>query len=466
MIKNIKGFFYFSFMKNIFLFVSLLLFSYNLFAQVPHLTGNVHISMNTGQISCDFVLSKIPNLGKDYQILLNKGFNIKSIKDSTNITLEYDGFYNGKMKGEGLVYVPQVKDSTLVNPKKLHITYTGAFPIYKDTLNFIDFKGLIAFNGKTLRAADQSKWYPVIYDVKADKLIEQLTYNITITCDHAETIFVNGDLPKPGPKAIFKSDIPIAPLLFIGNYKTQQTKNAIFLNTNMNKKQLEIFEENIAEIKGYYQKILGIKYDKKNIFIEHQQVEKYNKGRSWGFVTFPVIAFAGLDLGSLVDEKNNRLKDTADYPFIAHEIAHYYFGNVLQPNSKLMWFFLESTAEYLSVKASEAKFGKEFSANYYAKTTKALKNYKAIPLSTIQDMSKINSTYRYNYGPLLLKGLEQVVGEQKTINFLISCLESKNELTDYDFFKRNALKSGITESEWTNYEKDYILSENVTSLIK
>jgi len=161
-------------MKRLNLFLCWVVFATSVCAQSPHIAGKVEIVMSTGQITCDLIVSNIPDLGKDYQILLNKGFNIKAIKNRDNATLAYDGFYNGKMKGEGISYIPLWKDSTLSNPKQLHITYTGAFPIYKDTLNFIDFKGLIAFNGKTLRAADQSKWYPIIYDVKKDQLIEQI----------------------------------------------------------------------------------------------------------------------------------------------------------------------------------------------------------------------------------------------------------------------------------------------------
>lgn len=452
--------------RHILFSLLLIIASFTAWAQVPHLSGKVEIKMTTGQITCDFVLSNIPNLGKDYQILLNKGFNIKAIKDASGKTLRYDGFYNGKMKGEGLAYTPKIKDSVLLNPQQLQLSYTGAFPIYGDSFNFIDFKGLIAFNGVTLRATDQSKWYPVIYDVKNDRLIEQPTYDITVSTSVGSTIFVNGDLPKPGPVARFTSKIPVAPMLFIGKYAVQQTPSAMFLNTNMNKKQLEVFEQNIAEMKKYYHKVLDIPYHTKNVFIEHSPIEQFNNGRSWGFVTFPTIAFAGIRMGQMIDEKKGKLKDSTDYPFIAHEIAHYYFGNVLQPNSTLMWFFLESTAEYLSVKASEEKFGKIFGDQYFKQATQNLKNYKAIPLATIKDMNQVDGNYRYKYGPLLLRGLEQMIGEKRTFNFLKTCLAANKELTDYAYFKRNALKSGISEQEWASYEKDYLLTENVTALIR
>jgi len=453
-------------MKKILTLLILVSASFLLKAQGPHLSGKVEVVMATGQITCDFVLSNIPDMGKDYQILLNKGFNVKAIKDSLNNTISYDGFYNGKMRGEGLTYIPQNGNDVLQNPKKLHISYTGAFPIYTDTLNFVDFKGLIAFNGKTLRATDQSKWYPIIYDIKNDRQIEQMTFDIEVTSKDSKTIFVNGDLPKTGPVARFKSAIAVAPLLFAGDYGIQKTNNALFLNTAMSDKQLAVFEENIAEIKAYYSKSLKIPYDTKNVFIEHSPVEKFNKGRSWGFVSFPVIAFAGLKLGDMVDEEHSKLKDSTNYPFIAHEIGHYYFGNVLQPNATLFWFFLESTAEYLSVKAAEEKFGKPFAAKYFQSRAKQLKDFKAIPLNQIKDMNSISGTYRYTYGPFLLRGLEQMIGEKRMFKFLNTCLTTKNELTDYDFFKRNALKSGISKTEWDTYEKDYILAENAVSLIK
>ncbi|MGE6220603.1 M1 family aminopeptidase [Nubsella zeaxanthinifaciens] len=452
--------------KKLVLAVLPILFSYFVVAQNPHLSGTVNVDLQTGQITCDFNLTNIPDLGKEYQILLNKGFNIKHLKNAKGEMIAYDGFYNGKMRGEGLTYLPKNEDKVIENPKQLEINYTGAFPIYANEYNFTDFKGLIAFNGKTLRAAEQSKWYPIIYDVKKDQLLEQVTYEITIKCSNAAQIFVNGDQPKPGPEAKFKSDVAIAPLLFIGNYKVQQTSNALFLNTDMNKAQLAVFEMEIAEMKAYYQKKLGIPYHTKNVIIEHTAVEKFNKGRIWGFATYPTIAIAGGNLAETVDEVNKKFKDSTDYPFYAHEVAHYYFGNVLQPNSTLFWFFLESTAEYLSVKATEAKFGKIYSNAYFKNACLNLKNFKVVPLNKITEINQIGGTYRYNYGPLILRGLEQMIGEKRTFEFLKACLKAKSKTTDYAFFKDQALLSGITEAEWIAFEKQFIESENVTDLIK
>jgi hypothetical protein len=453
-------------MFKLFLPLYFIFLSFSLKAQTPHLSGKAIVDMQTGQITCDFIISNIPDLGKDYQLLLNKGFNIKHLKNAVGEVIKYDGYYNGKMRGEGLVYTPSDKNAVLQNPKQLSISYTGAFPIYKGEFNFTDFKGLIAFNGTTLRASEQSKWYPIIYDVKNDQQLEQVTYDISVESKDAQQIFVNGDLPKAGPLASFKSTVPLAPMLFIGNYNVQQTANALFLNTNMNKAQLAIFEAEIAEMKAYYHKVLGIPYDTKNVFIEHTAIEKFNEGRIWGFASYPTIAIAGGKLGETIDQTNKKFKDSTDYPFYAHEVGHYYFGNVLQPNSTLFWFFLESTAEYLSIKASEAKFGKSYGNAYFKNATANLKNFKATPLNKVTEINQVNGTYRYSYGPLILRGLEQIVGEKRMFNFLKQCLSTKGKPTDYAFFKEQALKSGIGNTEWNNFEKQFIESENVTALIK
>jgi len=439
---------------------------FSLKAQTPHLSGKALVDMQTGQITCEFTISNIPNLGKDYQLLLNKGFNIKHLKNENGDIIKYGGYYNGKMRGEGLVYTPMNNNEILENPKQLSISYTGAFPIYDGEYNFTDFKGLIAFNGNTLRASEQSKWYPIIYDIKNDQQLEQVTFDITVESKNAQQIFVNGDLPKAGPSANFKSTVPLAPMLFIGNYNVQQTSNALFLNTNMNKAQLAVFEAEIAEIKAYYKKVLSIPYDTKNVFIEHTAIEKFNKGRTWGFASYPTIAIAGGNLGETVDEANKKFKDSTDYPFYAHEIGHYYFGNVLQPNSTLFWFFLESTAEYLSIKASEAKFGKIYGDTYFKNATSNLKNFKAVPLNKVKEINQVNGTYRYSYGPLLWRGLEQTIGEKRTFDCLKQCLNTKGKPTDYAFFKEQALKSGVSNKEWTLFEQQFINSENVTALIK
>ncbi|MDQ8004021.1 MAG: hypothetical protein REI64_04410 [Pedobacter sp.] len=104
-------------MFKLFLPLYFVFFTFSLQAQVPHLSGKAVVDMQTGQITCDFTISNIPDLGKDYQLLLNKGFNIKHLKNAVGEVIKYDGFYNGKMRGEGLVYTPSEKKCGIRKPE-------------------------------------------------------------------------------------------------------------------------------------------------------------------------------------------------------------------------------------------------------------------------------------------------------------------------------------------------------------
>jgi hypothetical protein len=92
------------------------------------------------------------------------GLNVEAVTDAEERALVFGGFYGGRMIGEGLLY-------TVVEPpeeiESLCVRYTGAYPVYRvdeGEGSTHDFKGVIAFNGRTLRATEQSKWYPVLYD--------------------------------------------------------------------------------------------------------------------------------------------------------------------------------------------------------------------------------------------------------------------------------------------------------------
>jgi len=48
----------------------------NIFSQIPHLSGDISISIKKGTITCDLSLSNIPSI-KDYTIWLNTGLNVQ-----------------------------------------------------------------------------------------------------------------------------------------------------------------------------------------------------------------------------------------------------------------------------------------------------------------------------------------------------------------------------------------------------
>jgi len=423
---------------------------------VPHLSGNVKITMSEGLIQCNFNLSNLPNLGKQYKLLLYRGFNIKLLKNDTGRVLRYNGFYDDKLHGEAAAYLPNINNDTLKLPERLSISYIGAFPVYSDTLNSYDFKGLIAFNGKTLRAAEQSKWYPIIYDVKNDKEILDVTYDINVQCNDCKTIYVNGAQAQSGPTAKFKSDAPRQLLLFTGDYSVQSLSNSTFLNANLTNDEAQVFNRNINTISEFYKAYLKVPYGEKITFLQHKAVEPYGPKRSWGFVTIPTIAVAGKTFKSQVNTQTGLFTDTSNYHFYAHEMGHYYFGQLLQPNSTLRWFFLESMAEFLSIKATEAKYGAIATKRYIDERKSFMGDWKIKPLSQISNPEEIGEGYRYDYAPLILLAMEKRFGIKAVQVFCQKSLQNAGNPTDYNFFLSMVNKAGINSDDWRLFENQVI----------
>ena len=424
--------------------------------------GEVTLSMTTGQITGNFYLSNLPRLGKKYAILLNKGLNIYFIKDSTNHLLNYAHDYL-KLNYEAIEYWLANKNDTVALPFKLNISYTLAFPIYTDTLNTFDDMGVIALNGKTFRATNQSKWYPVIYDTEQDKIYDEVTYQIKVNCPECKSIYINGSEPAQAHTAIFTSAKPRHLLLFAGNYNIQKFKNTTFLNAELSEKQAVVFDQVIASIRQFYTDKLQIPLNEKITFLKHQAIEPFNAGRSWGFVNFPTFAVAGVGFKEQVDDR--RLKDKGTYAFYAHELGHYYFGTLLHANAELRWFFQETTSEYLSIKAAESFYGKSFTKAYIQEKAKLLQNKQITPLNKIKSADEIKEFYRYSYAPLLLIGLEKIIGPDRTFRVLSQFISNNGQKTNYSFFKACALQAGVRPEEWQQFEDNFIRIENCPEII-
>lgn len=425
----------------------------------PKISGTVTINMKDGFIKADLKLDNLPALDTGFRILLNRGFNMKYFRDSTGVMR-----YNDNAKDEYLSYRIHNGKNYLPLNKTLNVSYSGAFPVYTDTLNFYDYKGVIALNGKTLRASEQSKWYPVIYDTKNDREIDAYTYDIKIDCQDCKTIYLNGTEAQAGPVAKFTNNSAFSLLLFAGNYERQNFSSSEFLNAEMSTTVAEAFDKEIGAIKKFYETKLKTPYQQKITFVQHKAIEPYGPNKSWGFVTFPSIAVAGGKFNSEIDLKTKKFNHIYKYSFYAHELGHYYFGNLVTPNSTLRWFFLESIPEYLAIKATANQYGKDSANLYINNAKKILAEKKIVPLAQITKSEQVDEQYRYSYGPMLFLALEKRIGEAKVYNLFNTILKHKDAKTDYAFLTSSALESGVSKKEWKAFE-DQILSLTEAKLI-
>jgi len=441
---------------------NLFVLSFNiLFAQ--SIKGTVEVDMKDGIFNCSFQLDNIPQ-SKNYKILLNKGMNIKYFKDSNRNIMVYDGHYDGKTKGEAIEYsLVDNEGKTLKMPSSFQIDYKGAFPIYFDNAEDygpFDYKGIIAFNGKTLRAADQSKWYPVLYDEDNDRLIDKYPYDITIKVTNSENniIFINGNVPQKGLEHHFVSDKPSSLFIFIGNYDFVSQSAGYLLNLDTDKKTAANIFKNIEAVKEKLANNLNSKFTDKIYIINHKAVNRRKPGSSWAFNDYPSIAFTDLNPAKMLNEKGQF--ESWYTKFLGHELAHNYFGtNML--SGKLSWFWLESFAEYLSFNVTEDFGFKEFLKETLLAGAKNVEDQDFIPLSEVTEVSQINESYRYILAPLMLKCFENAFGREKTNLVLQSLLEyAKRETLTLELFDKAVIASGIKGMDYQKFKQTYIESKN------
>ncbi|MGB5819382.1 MAG: M1 family aminopeptidase [Saonia sp.] len=442
------------------IFACILITSNTISAQI-HIKGNVEIDMTSGLFNCDFNLTNIPEL-KDYCILLNKGMNIKYFKDSKNELIDYSGHYNGKMQGEAIAYTFKNDSATHILPE-FNITYKGAFPVYENDFNRFDHKGIIAFNNETVRATEQAKWYPVIYDATNDKLLHSYTYDLTIRIKGGNSIFINGTAPKKEKTSHFISKKAYPLFLFVGNYDFIENKGNYIINTSVSKETSEQVFKNIESIKSNLSKNLDLKFTDHIYLINHKAINKRKKGSSWGFNTYPTFAFTGLNFDKILDDKGNFSNDI--YRYFGHEFGHNYFGNNVT-SGKLSWFWLESFAEYLSYNVAEDLCGKEFLKQVLTGQLENIKEDSFIPLHKIEHKNEIGEKYRYILAPLMLKCFEDRFGRNKMNLIIKSLLEfAENETLTLQHWKESAMKNGILKVEFEEFEMEFIKSEKFSQNI-
>lgn len=445
-----------------------------LIAQIPHLTGEVKISILNGTIEGDLEYSNLPKL-KNYSIWLNTGLNLRYFRDGED-KFNYGNikYYDEEKSSEAFqYYFPDKDNKDRFLPEKFKINYVGKFPVISDTLkasNRGDWKGNIAFNGKSIRASEQTAWYPILYDIENDVELNKVTYDIKINCIDCESIYLNGSSPIKGKTANFKSDKPISMMLFAGIFDFTKNNHTYFINTELNSEQEKVLGSWTDKIVNFYENKFKIPYENSVTYLYTTPISKKN---AWMFVTYPTIVIIGQEkynVKSYFAPNTNKLKDNSNIEYFAHELGHYYFGTVIVPNSELRWVFLEGLTEYLALQTVKEVLGEE---SYHKKIDAYLKgtiDYIPKSMATIKN-SEIDETYRYYYVPLLVTALEKEIGKERVWNWLRTVLKSEKSVkTDYEYFKTSLVKSGIKEIEFKNFEEKYILSEqakeNVNKIVK
>ncbi|GHE77420.1 hypothetical protein [Thalassotalea profundi] len=415
-----------------------LLFSVPTFSvELPiKLTGTIDISVINGTIDANFQLDNIPKL-KNYLIFLNSGFNIqyfRNQKDTANYP--FDKTYNTNYSYESFGYY--LPDNTVKGkflPSTMQFKYTGKFPVINNMNKASesgDWKGNIAFNGKTIRTDGfQTAWYPILYDIELDKRYDEVTYNIEVTCLDCKSIYVNGSKPISASHGIFKRDNPVSLILFAGDYNIGQQNGSYYLNSGLSANQMSELGKITSSYEQYYQEKLSLPYGESVVYIHTTPISKKN---SWLFVSYPAIVTINHDeggLSNLFDESESSWFK----PFIAHELAHYYFGTYRDFNSELGDMFSESFAEYLSLKLTKKLINEKVYLETINKKLSNLEDKNFVAIKDIKNKSDYGNRnrYVYTYAPIVWLAIEKEIGEENMWLWINKMLTVETEFTDYKF---------------------------------
>ena len=418
----------------------------------PHLSGRISISLRQGTIAADLELSRLPPL-TNARLWLHTGLNVEAFRDSTgHRILAQRRTYAPDTTEEAWQYqLLDAQNRPLPLPRRLRLRYTGAFPVQADSSQFPDWgddKGRLAFNGLTVRATEQTAWYPVLYDRALDQEISAYTYDLEVSCADCQTLYLNGSAPAPGPAQRLVSTKPVALVLFAGTYPAQRLDGSGWLlNSPLTAGQAAVFGGFVGRVRGYYERQLGLPYRQELTFLNSTPVSRRD---GWLFVTFPTIATVGWhqNLGTLF--RGETLADSTLLPYLSHEFGHYYFGTLLQPNAALRYFFLEGTTEYLALKATQRTLGPKYYREKLAGYRRRLLKHGNFPaLSAIRRADEVDDAYRYVAVPLQLLALERQVGEKQIWRWLRAVAQSAAPRTDYAFLLDSLRRSGLREADLT-----------------
>lgn len=408
-------------------------------------SGTITVSLASGRMTGKVCLAGRAEAFQD-AFSLNAGLNVAKVTDGTGKPIEFDGWYDPGVDGEARVYTIKARSATVC------IDYVGSFPVYPAHDAPLDFKGVIAFNGDSVRATEQSAWLPLPFDSKNKSRLDNTRYDLDVSCDGCSFIYVNGSNPATGTFGKFVSETARPAMLFAGMGPLTQSSTVTIINEKLSADETAALFDAYRSIENYYGGYLGQKiHDTPAILsvVAINQAERDRAGSEWGFATWPSIAFSGSihPIASAL-MKGGELRERR-LGYLAHEIGHYYFGTLTDPNGTYHWFLVESTAEFLSLKAREALAGADAEQRRIQNLASDIADEKVPfkPLDQITDGEQIGDVYRYNYGPLLLIALERQVGKIQMAKFMKALLVAPT-IRNWQELSAIANRAGIPKSDW------------------
>lgn len=421
----------------------------------PHVAGEVSLDVVGGLIAGSVCLTNRP-ADANGSFLLNDELNIVRITNGADgSALFHDDFYNGRMVGEGRFY-----EVDLPPADPLCVEFTGKVPVYADHDALLDWKGRIAADGRTIRAAEQAKWLPTLYDPVAGRELYTQTFALGVECAGCTTIFMAGFDPVAGTTARFETDVARYPVIYAGRYEARNLDGVWILDSAMPAFRADAFRAGFFAIRDFYAGYLNMPYGGTPAFVEFDLV---SQNSTLAFVSWPGMFFGTRTL----DEIATVLEDPAAAPaeealstlaLIAHEAAHYYFGSRNAPAGPYAQVFSESGAEFMAWKLVEDRMGADARAALEARARDGVRDAARdmFPLTDPGAGDTLLYPWRYQYVPLLLAALEDRAGAGPMQHFVQALARATPTPETWAEITVIAANAGIETETWQHWVRDCI----------
>ncbi|WP_299774804.1 hypothetical protein [uncultured Pseudoteredinibacter sp.] len=414
---------------------------------IPHLSGQLKVSIKQGTVDANITISNIPR-SKDHSFQLNTGLNIKGITNedgSENFAYRrksLEQFY------ESFAYtIPSDVPNELYQPEVLNFRYSGKYPVYGEAFKArSDWKGNIAFNGKSLRIDGmQTALLPIYYDKLSDRLYKDVTYDLQIDCVDCTSLFVNGSSPARASSHRFVSKLPAEPMMYLGDFDYIELGGNRVLNPIVKKDHIKKGLSVVAQYKSLLSKWFDQPLGNGITFIQTTPVSEKN---SWLWVSGGTIVSISHDYYALdrlfSEEGDARFKA---HDFIAHELGHVLFNSYPGLQGELSNIVEEGMAEYLSwnlVAELNGERAKQYLVDWRKERLKGKKQKPLSELSLGDDFFQSNS-FRYNVMPLFIDAMDTLIGREKVIQWMQELASQEKSLNAESFLA--SIETAINDND-------------------
>lgn len=441
----------------------------------PYLSGRVMIGLAEGWIAGDFCLSNFVVRGDSLTIVLNHAFSIDEVTGVTGSPASEEEEPGGA--AIRYTFIRSAPDYPRVDPPTVDsgmpgspsidsppptapvcVRYSGDFPLHRieaGEYRESDESNVIAFTGSTLRARGISRWHPTPFDPRTGLAAEAMAFRVEVDCAECRVIFVNGGQPEPGPGARFESAEPRELLLVAGELAVRQAGGLTYLGREVPVADAERLAATIADIAEFLEAYVGVPFGPHPEIVSLAAMRQPRRGELWGFLSDPALALIGMTVPEIVEalESSGRPRQLV-LGFLAHELAHRYFGWRLGAGTAQRDLFGEPFAVYLEMKAVRHFLGEEAYLEAVERLREGATRFDLPPLSLADADAFAVSAYRYRHAPAALFALEDEIGEaamRLTLIELLRATATERHGADLAFLGEAARRAGASDEAWRRW---------------